>query len=63
MFECFEPQPCVPRRYPGSYIKNGNNWSHPVPESMDQFMAAAAAAGVTPIVLFEYVDQPPVAIV
>jgi hypothetical protein len=42
------------RRYPASYIKNGNNWSHPVPESMDEFMTAAAAAGVTPIILFEY---------
>ena len=40
--------------YPGAYIKDGSNWSQPTPETMDAFMAAALAANVTPILLFEY---------
>jgi len=45
---------CRTNLYPGSYIKAPNHWDTPVPESMDEFMTAAMARGIRPVVLFEY---------
>ena len=45
---------CRTNLYPGSYIARGTVWSSPTPATLDAFMAAAMAAAVTPVLLFEY---------
>lgn len=45
---------CRTNLYPGAYIKNGNDWTAPTPQSLDGFMALALQHNVVPIILFEY---------
>eukprot|EP00041_Stephanoeca_diplocostata_P008918 m.133345 g.133345 ORF g.133345 m.133345 type:complete len:478 (-) comp17538_c0_seq1:371-1804(-) len=47
-------QGCRTNLYPESFITNGNKWDNPTPESLDNFMALALSANVTPLLIFEY---------
>lgn len=45
---------CRTNLYPGAYIRDGKDWDSPTPQVLDDFLALALAANVTPVVHFEY---------